>query len=138
MTKKTNDLTLTWAQLRFSIIGNLLSRPPSKGELQKELKTLASCHYRHPKEDRWVTFGESTLERWYYMALATDDPIDALTRKIRSDAGKTTAMNSKQLDALHNQYLNYPNWSYKLHADNLEALIDENNDLGEAASHIEE
>lgn len=135
MTKKSNDVTFTWAQLRFSIIGNLLSRPPSKGELQKELKILASRHYRHPKEDRWITFGVSTLERWYYKALNAEDPIEALTRKVRSDAGKPYAMNSKQMDALHEQYLNYPGWSYKLHADNLTVLIEENKEMGEAPSY---
>ena len=92
MGKKSNTLAITWAQLRFSIIGGLLARPPCKGQLGKELQILASRHYRHPSQDRWITFGVSTLERWYYKALSGTDPIEALGRKQRSDAGKTKAI----------------------------------------------
>ena len=48
MGKKSNTPTITWAQLRFSIIGGLLARPPCKGQLGKELQILAGRHYRHP------------------------------------------------------------------------------------------
>ena len=67
MDKKSKDWLMTWAQLRFSIIGGLLARPPMKGELGKQLQILAAQHYRHPSEDRWVCFGASTIERWYYL-----------------------------------------------------------------------
>jgi hypothetical protein len=35
MSKKSKGKLTTWAQLRFSIIGGLLARPPKKGELSK-------------------------------------------------------------------------------------------------------
>ncbi len=126
---------LTWAQFRFSIIGRLLARPPDKGELRKEIEAAASRLYLHPTKDKWVQFGESTIERWYYQALDADDPIKALSRKIRSDAGKIYAMNHQQLDALRNQYTRHPHWSYQLHADNLAALIEEKPLLGKMPSY---
>jgi putative transposase len=120
---------LNWAQFRFSIIGGLLSRPPKKGELQKDLEDLASRLYLHPTKDQLVKFGVSTIERWYYQAIGADDPIKALSRKIRLDAGKSYAMTDEQLAALKNQYERYPHWSYQLHADNLEALIKQRPEL---------
>jgi transposase InsO family protein len=135
MGKKSNAPKITWAQLRFSIIGGLLARPPCKGQLGKELQILARQHYRHPSQDKWITFGVSTLERWYYKALNAQDPIKALDRKLRSDAGKTTAMSPQLLTALKRQYQRYPDWSYKLHSDNLAALVEQQPQLGDAVSY---
>lgn len=131
MNKKITD----WGQLRFSIIGGLLARPPEPGNLGEEINILASRCYRHPHKDKWVTFGASTIERWYYRALNSTDPVGALSRKLRSDAGKTKAMSGQQLMALQQQYAKYPHWSYKLHADNLAALVEEQQELGEAPSY---
>lgn len=52
-----------WARLRFSIIGPLLAAPPSNGELQVALKSLAAKTWRHPLADQEIRFGVSTLER---------------------------------------------------------------------------
>jgi len=130
MNKKPKDPITQWAHFRFSIIGGLLARPPGRGRLQKELEELASRSYLHPSKDMWVRFGVSTLERWYYKALRSEDPINALGRKVRSDAGKPTAMNPLLLDALGRQYNQFPNWSYRLHTDNLTALMEERPELG--------
>lgn len=135
MSKKSKSRLRSWAQLRFSIIGGLLARPPEKGELRKELEILASRSYQHPVKDLQVTFGASTLERWYYRALGSDNPIEALGRKIRSDAGMNKAVGIELLEALLKQYTDYPSWSYKLHADNLAALVEENPRLGEIPSY---
>ena len=135
MDKKSNLAAITWAQLRFSVIGGLLARPPCKGQLGKELQILAGRHYRHPTEDKWITFGASTLERWYYKALNSADPIEALGRKQRSDAGKTKAMSPQLLASLQRQYQRYPDWSYKLHYDNLAALVEQQPQLADAPSY---
>jgi transposase InsO family protein len=135
MDKKSKDWLMTWAQLRFSIIGGLLARPPMKGELGKELQILAAQHYRHPSEDRWVSFGASTIERWYYRALNAEDPIKALQRKQRSDAGANKAMSPQLFAALQSQYQRYPDWSYQLHSDNLTALVEQQPEQGEACSY---
>ncbi len=124
-----------WAHLRFSIIGGLLANPPEKGELKVELECLAKKRYRHPNKDRWVSFGVSTIERWYYMALRADDPILALGRKIRTDAGVNRTINSQLLGELNKQYKGYPHWSYQLHADNLKALVMEQPWLGNIPSY---
>ena len=113
--------------MRFAIIGGLLSRPPEKGMLGEEIKKLSNQEYLHPTKDNTaITFASSTIERWYYKAAHSNDPISALDRKIRSDAGTTKAVNSKLLEELHNQYKKYPSWSYQLHTDNLKALVAQN------------
>ncbi len=125
----------SWAQLRFSIIGGLLARPPKPGELRERLEILASRSYQHPTKDTLVTFGTSTIERWYYNALRSSDPIHALGRKPRSDAGENKAMSPALLAELSRQYRNFSNWSYKLHADNLSALVEERPELGNVPSY---
>ena len=125
-----------WAQLRFSIIGGLLASPPEHGELRQRIEELATKTYRHPtKTNERVTFGASTIERWYYQAAGAQDPINALERKIRSDLGKTTVMSARLLAALGRQYKEHPGWSYQLHADNLVALVQTNPELGAAPSY---
>jgi putative transposase len=82
-----------WAQFRFSVIGELLSCPPSKGQLQQTISQLSQKRYRHPIDpNRWIRFGPSTIERWYYKAKDASDPIAVLGRKIRSDTGVRWSM----------------------------------------------
>ncbi len=57
-----------WETFRFSVVGPLLAAPPSKGELQKALKTLAEQAWRHPITGKPVVFSFATIERWYYKA----------------------------------------------------------------------
>lgn len=126
MSEESKRILRNWAHLRFSIVGPLLARPPDKGDLAKEIEELASRRYPHPgREGAWLRFGVSTIERWYYQALGTDDPIKALSRKIRSDAGESRAIDSEVCSILHHQYLLYPGWSCKLHADNLAASLEQ-------------
>ncbi len=123
------------AQFRLSVIGPLLSVPPDKGHLQKELESIAERLYFHPIKKVWNKFGVSTIERWYYRARDADDPIEALSRKIRGDAGKSYALTPAQLVELQKQYNQFPHWSYKLHSDNLAALVAEKQLLGAAPSY---
>jgi len=131
MKKKITD----WGQLRFSVIGPLLTSPPEKGELGKSIRLLAARSYRHPFKDEMVSFGASTIERWYYQALGSNDPVAALSRQVRSDAGNNKSMSSLLLEELACQYRRYPHWSYQLHADNLAALVEEKPELSEAPSY---
>ena len=135
MEEKTKRQLTNWAQFRFSVIGGLLAMPPKPGQLRSELQTLASRDYLHPTKDERVRFGVSTIERWYYRALRTQDPVQALGRKIRSDVGESKAMNARLLVILQKQYEQYPHWSYQLHADNLAARIKEQPELGDAPSY---
>jgi hypothetical protein len=82
-----------WAQLRFSVIGQLLASPPAKGALRAALKQLAAREWRHPGTGAPVRFGVSTLERWYYRARnEQQDPVSVLRRKRRQDAGEQASM----------------------------------------------
>lgn len=131
MKKKITD----WGQLRFSVIGPLLTSPPEKGKLGEAIRLLAGRGYRHPCKDEWVSFGASTIERWYYQALGSNDPVAALSRQVRSDAGDSKSLSGRLLGELAGQYKHYPHWSYQLHADNLAALVAENPELGKAPSY---
>jgi len=82
------SVQLRWARLKHAIIGELLASPPKHGELQTRIKRLAERTYRHPITEEDTQFGFSTIERWYYDARGADDPIEALRRKRRKDAGK--------------------------------------------------
>ena len=125
MSGKTQHPADPWALFRFSVIGGLLARPPAKGELQNELTRLAGQIYSHPVTNKPTCFHFSTIEAWYYRAKNCQDPILALGRKVRSDMGKSTALNAELIRLLGAQYNTYPQWSYQLHCDNLAAEIAE-------------
>lgn len=125
-----------WAQFRFSVIGELLSCPPKKGALEKSIVRLSKKIYRHPiKPQRRIGFGKSTIEKWYYKAKSAPDPIVALGRKIRSDAGLRWSMNETLLAALEAQYKAHRRWNVQLHYDNLVALSREQKQLKPVPSY---
>ena len=86
-----------WARFRFSVIGRLLVSPPAKGELNNAISLLCAQSYCHPITGEKVTLGYSTIERWYYQALSSVDPISVLSRKLRKDAGRLRALSSALL-----------------------------------------
>jgi transposase InsO family protein len=135
MESKKPKHPMSWGQFRFSVIGSLLASPPPKGQLGKQLQKLASESYLHPINGRRVRFAPSTIERWYYRALGSQDPVKALGRKIRSDLGKTLTMTSLLSEPLRRQYALYPHWSYQLHRDNLAALVEMKPQLGQIPSY---
>jgi len=125
-----------WAQFRFGVIGELLTCPPSHGQLQKALDRLARQHYQHPiNPDRRICFGKSTIERWYYKARAAADPIAALGRSIRRDAGIRWSVPETLLNTLKAQYEAHRRWNVQLHYDNLKALAREQPELGPIPSY---
>jgi transposase InsO family protein len=71
-----------------------------------------------------ITFGASTIERWYYKALKANDPLAVLTTKVRKDRGLSRAMNAPLLEELRKQYKLHSSWSYQLHRDNLAVLCE--------------
>lgn len=128
------DISRQWALLRFSIIAELLASPPEPGTLNESFKTLS--------EKSWVTpagkqhrFGKSTIERWYYIARDSKEPVEALRRKHRKDIGEERVMSPKLFTKLHEQYKAYPQWSRQLHADNVSALVEQSPELGPAPSY---
>lgn len=125
-----------WARLRFSVVAPLLAAPPARGELRAELERLAAKTWRHPVTREPIVFGLSTIERWYYQALAEPmDPIGVLARKLREDAGTQPRIGPKLRDAIRAQYSAHKRWSYQLHYDNVAALAKEVKDLGPIPSY---
>jgi len=126
-----------WATFRFSVIGSLLASPPQKrGELEVALDLLAEKTWRHPVHiDKPHKVGRSTLERWYYLAKDAPNPIEALTRKVRSDAGVHRSFSQILLTELELLYRAHPGWSYQLHLDNLAALAVQRPELGTVPSY---
>ena len=125
-----------WAQFRYAVIGELLSCPPPKGQLQQCIGELAQKNYRHPIDaNRRISFGSSTIERWYYKAKDAADPIAVLGRKIRSDSGIRWSMPEALLQELKSQYKNYPRWNVQLHYDNLKVVAKEQPNLGTVPSY---
>ena len=125
-----------WAHLRFSVIAGLLASPPPEGKLGEALTELSKKQYRHPtRKGRLLSLSKSTIERWYYLARNADDPIKALGRRVRSDAGRARAMKPQLVAELAQQYRQHPRWSYQLHCDNLAALTVERSVLGPMPSY---
>ncbi len=111
-----------WARLRFSIIGPLLSAPPPQGQLRKAIEVLAQTRWRHPVKGTAIHFSFSTIERWFYAAHKAHDPVAALRRRPRHDAGHFRRVSVPLIQALKTQYQMYPGWTVQLHYDNLLAL----------------
>jgi transposase InsO family protein len=131
--QEDRDVRDRWARLRFLIVGPLLASPPKKGELRVELERLAARVWKHPETQEPVQFGRSTIERWYYLARDSGDPLQSLRQRLRRDRGESSLSVGLQ-DALRAQFKSHPSWSYQLHTANLEALIREQPSLGAAPS----
>jgi transposase InsO family protein len=127
--------TERWARFRFSVIGGLLASPPEGGALQDALRVLAARTYQHPFTHERLRLGFSTLERWYYQAKGTADPLAALGRKVRADTGRTWALAPELLALLAAQYQRYPRWTVQLHYDNLAAEVAKRPALGAVPSY---
>lgn len=133
--RRRGSLHDRWAQLRFSVVGPLLASPPEHGELRATLEALAQKPWLHPVTDEPVRFAVPTLERWLYCARNADDPIGALRKKVRIDAGGHRALSREAGVALRAQYDAHRTWSYQLHADNLEVVCGSTPALGPCPSY---
>jgi len=113
-----------WGRLRFAVVGRLLAAPPPWGELQNELDKLVEMSWKHPITGLDRKFEFSTIERWYYDAKKEkQDPVAALQRKVRKDAGLFHAISPLIAEVLRDQYRDHPSWTYQLHSDNLAAEL---------------
>jgi putative transposase len=123
--KQSSRVHERWGQLRFSVVGRLLAAPPAAGELRAEIEKLAAQEWRHPITGAPIRFSFSSVERWYYQSLRQrNDPVGALRRKVRSNAGQQIAMSDAVRQALLAQYAAHKSWSIQLHRDNLLALAE--------------
>jgi putative transposase len=125
-----------WAHLRFAVVGPLLSAPPKSGALKTELEALSRKCWLHPVTGLEVSFAPSTIERWFYQARrAAADPVGALRRKVRKDAGCSSALSDRLISELLAQYKRSSDWSVQLHADNLRARVEGDSTLGPMPSY---
>lgn len=123
-----------WARFRLLVICELLSCPPRRGELRGQIQALVARRWTHPITGEPLELGFSTVERWYYQARDAADPLVALTRKVRSDAGLPRSFGEALIEALVAQFKEHPSWSYLLHHQNL-AAVARRDDLGQVPSY---
>jgi transposase InsO family protein len=116
-------------------VGPLLASPPPRGALQEELERLSKTSWKHPTTGELVQFSIPTIERWYYAARGSEDPMAVLRRKPRRDRGRRWAVGVKLAAALRRQHRDHPSWSYQLHLDNLAAQVRQDPDLGPMPSY---
>lgn len=124
-----------WARLRFAVVGPLLAAPPPAGELQQALRELSQRYWLHPNTGLPVRFGVSTIERWYYKAKSTHDPITSLRRQRRDDAGRARVFSASVVAQIHALYRANPQWSVQLLYDNLCACRELEPELGKLPSY---
>jgi putative transposase len=124
-----------WARLRFQIIGTLLAAPPDDGELRVRLGELAARGWTHPTTGLAVRFSFKTIERWFYLARGTPDPLAILARRVPKHAGTHPRVSSALEDAIARLYREHPRWTVQLHYDNLRALSREDPGLAPLPSY---
>jgi len=124
MTEDKNKTTaIRWSEFRFAIIGPLLASPPKKGELQQALNILSKKLWTHPTTGEIVCYSVKTLQRWYYLAKSSEQPINSLTYKKRSDAESFPTISEALSKLINSQYKAHSSWSFQLHHDNLQVLV---------------
>lgn len=126
----------SWGRFRLQVIGPLLASPAQKGELQAKIRELSEVVYRHPLHPgKSMRLGFSTIERWYYRAKDAADPVAALSRKLRSDTGRRSALCEELMSVLKAQYAAHLRWTVQLHYDNLAAEVAQRPHLGTLPSY---
>lgn len=121
-----NDVTTRrerWARFRFSVIGTLLAAPPPPGELEQALRELAGRSWRHPIDATSLRLGFSTIQRWFYQARTSDDPLGGLRAKRRRDAGRLRQLSPALAEVLRAQHRAHGHFSAQLHYENLAAVV---------------
>lgn len=123
------------ARFRFSVIGPLLSAPVAKGELRAAIAALADRTWKHPISGQPVRYAFSTIERWFYLARDAQNPVDVLRRAVRKDLGTLRSITDAFDETVRAQHRVQPHWSFQLHYDNVEVLVDADASLGPLPSY---
>lgn len=133
--KLTKPARLRWARLRFSIVAPLLASPPESGTLAACISELAARSWEHPGTKERLRFCAKTIERWFYIARAADDPIVALERKVPKHAGTHPSISGKADAAIRDLRRDHPTWTAQLLHDNLRSLARVQPELGKIPSY---
>ena len=108
------------AEFRYSILGEILARPPGKGELAERLRELACKEWIPPGHSHPEQYCVRTLERWYAKIRKNPaDPVTALLPSRRSDLGIRHAIRPDHIAWMKQNMRDYPHWHVKLRSDNL-------------------
>ena len=86
------------ALFRASIVGAIVQRDMSRGELAVALRTIAACRYRPPGSRVAKQFSLATLERWFYAYRRGG--LEALRPAPRSDRGRARDLTPEQRQLL--------------------------------------
>jgi len=97
------------AIFRSQVIGVLICRMLTRGELRAELVRLSKQAFRPPRAKRTRTYSIPTLERWYYAFRR--DGLVGLRPKKRSDAGRAKALSDEQRELVLDIRRAHPNAS---------------------------
>lgn len=126
MTDNTNTAARArWARFRFSVIGGLLSAPPAPGEVGARIQALAAQSWKHPTTGEATRLSAKTIERWYYCARESEQPIEALARKVPQHAGTHPSVTPAVEVEVRQLRRDHPRWTYQLVHDNLRAIARE-------------
>ncbi|MET0201533.1 MAG: DDE-type integrase/transposase/recombinase [Gaiellaceae bacterium] len=117
------------AIFRAMVIGPVVHRTLSHGELAAELRELSQERYRPPQADSSRTFSVPTLERWVYAYRANG--IEGLRPKPRSDRGFAQDIPAELRELLLDIRREHPNASVPLIR---QTLIDEGRMASELVS----
>lgn len=124
------------ASFCLAVIGPLLADPPEDGQLQSRLDELAAKSYTHPITGQPVTFGVSTIERWFYkVRKKLAKAVEVLRRQVRKDAGTQPSLSERVRTLIQHQHRDHPRWTYQLHWDNILARAKADPTLGEVPSY---
>ena len=85
------------ALFRLGVIGDLLTRELTRGELEMELTARAEKRYRSPGATRTRRYHWKTLQRWFYAA--SKGELDALVPRSRS-RGQALALSDEQRELM--------------------------------------
>jgi len=119
-----------WARFRFGIIAPLLTAPPEPGELAAAIAALAARPWPHPTTGETLRLSAKSIERWFYLARAKEQPIEVLARKVPRHAGSHPSVAAIVADELRELRRAHPRWSYQLVYDNLIAIARDKPQLG--------
>lgn len=86
------------ALFRASIVGAVVQREMSRGDLAAAIRALAECRYRPPGSRVSKRYGISTLERWFYAYRRGG--LEALRPSPRSDRGRARELSAEQRQLL--------------------------------------
>jgi len=86
------------AIFRAEIIGALVRRELTRGELKTALEALSKQRFRPPGSSRTRNISIPTLERWYYAYRAGG--LEALRPKTRKDRGRAQKLTPEQRELL--------------------------------------